>query len=154
MPKPLQFPSHKVVKQAMHYYETELSELDGFQWAEKRFSNIEQANGWFIGVMLDRQQLAYRAWEGGKHLAKNHFQHKKGENFWNVIVNTNMNTIKKICNTGFNGKHYAVGVVSGTFPNNLKAAAQIILEKYDGDVRKIWRRVSAKDVHVLIHTFY
>ena len=66
-------------------------------------------------------------------MAREHFQNG---DFWEDMPRTRIDTLRRIARTGFDGKAYF------RFPRelakNLKRAAEIITERYDGDARKIW----------------
>lgn len=85
-------------------------------------------------------------WEGREHFVKNHFT---GTDLWTAISGIHLRTLRKICNTGFDGTAYALSVANPTFPRNLKAAATIILNEYSGDVRNIWNDIRARNVYQL-----
>jgi len=116
----------------------------GTQWAttRKRFTETS-ANAFFIGVLLDRQIPFARAWDGGWHMAREQFQNGP---FWEVVRRTRVDTLRRIARTGFDDRAYF------RFPNelamNLKRAAEIIVDRYDGDVRKVWN-VDEKDVDAI-----
>ena len=143
-------PSRKtIVKHIMKHYSNLVSNDDRGIWAKKRirFASEKDANAWFIGLMLDQNQPAERAWEGGEHLVNTHFADV--ENVWDAISQTHLNTLKRICNKGFKGKAYALGVSNPSFPRNLKEAAIRIVEKYDGSVRNVWKYIRATNVNEL-----
>ena len=100
--------------------------------ARKRFTEMS-ANAFSIGVLLDRQIPFEQAREGGRHMAREHFQNG---DFWEDVCRTRIDTLRRIARTGFDGKAYF------RFPRelakNLKRAAEIITGRYDGDVRKLW----------------
>ena len=106
----------------------------GTKWARKRKRFTEEsANAFFLGVLLDRQIPFKQAWDGGWHMAREHFQNGA---FWEDMRRTRIDMLRRIARTGFDGKAYF------RFPRelakNLKRAAEIITERYDGDVRKLW----------------
>ncbi len=106
----------------------------GTKWAttRKRFTEIS-ANAFFIGVLLDRQIPFEQAWDGGRHMAREHFQNGR---FWEQVRRTRIDTLRRITRAGYEGKAYFR--FPGELAKNLKRAADIITERYDGDVRKLW----------------
>ena len=106
----------------------------GTKWATARKHFTERsANAFFIGVLLDRQIPFEQAWDGGRHMAREHFQNGA---FWEDVRRTRIDTLRRIARTGCDGKAYF------RFPRELakilKRAGEIITERYDGDVRKLW----------------
>ena len=117
-----------------HYNRMARNGEPGTKWATTRTRFTEEsANAFFLGVLLDRQIPFAQAWEGGRHMAREHFQNG---DFWEDMRRTRIGTLRRIARTGFDGKAYF------RFPQelakNLKRAAEIITERYDGDARKIW----------------
>ena len=117
-----------------HYNRMARNDEPGTKWATTRTRFTEEsANAFFLGVLLDRQIPFAQAWEGGRHMAREHF---KNRDFWEDMRRTRIDTLRRIARTGFDGKAYF------RFPRelakNLKRAAEIITERYDGDARKIW----------------
>jgi len=124
-----------IIRAVMNYFNQLAKErAECTQWAtrRKRFT-AESGNAFFIGVLLDQTIPFERAWAGGKHMVENHFQ---GGNFWANVRKTRLGELKKIARSGKDGQAYF------RFPNKfaerLKCAAEIIIERYDGDVRKLW----------------
>lgn len=135
----------------------EYSKSEGPEWSEarRRFSE-QEANAFFVGVMLDKGQKANRAWEGGEHLVNNHFN--KMSNFWEDVVTTHLSTVRKICKTGYEGKQYAYRFDTSSkerkgFPDHLKENAKKIIEDYEGDVRNVWNGVRPEEVDVIYDRF-
>jgi endonuclease III len=114
------------------------------KWSKirRRFTE-KSANAFFMGVMLDQGQTAERAWDGGEHMVDNFF--KKKRNFWKSVSTTHFATVKKICQTGYDGTSYASVFCFKKFPNRLRNASEKILIDYDGDPRNIWN-VTSKNV--------
>ena len=116
----------------------------GTVWSKKRHRFAERkANGFFIGVLLDRQIPFEKAWEGGRHLAENHFQ---SGSFWEEVKRARMDKVDQIARSGFDGKAYFR--FPSIFAQILKRSADLIVERYEGDVRKVWN-VSKKDVDLI-----
>lgn len=143
---------------AMEYFKSE-----GPEWSEvrRRFSE-QEANAFFVGVMLDWGQDANRAWEGGEHLVNNHFN--KMDNFWEDVATTHLNTVIRICRTGYEGKQYANRFNTykkkeiskkkrKVFPEYLKENAKKIMDDYEGDVRNVWNGVRPEEVDVIYDRF-
>ena len=106
----------------------------GTQWATTRRHFTEMsANAFFIGVLLDRQIPFEQAWDGGRHMVRKHFQNGR---FWEVVRQTRIDALRRIARSGFDGKAYFR--FPGELAKNLKRAAEIITDRYDGDVRKLW----------------
>ncbi len=135
----------QIVDLAMKHYEVLRAEGIG-AWQNKRFRDAQAANGWFIFLLLDRIQPAWRAWDGGNHFVKNHFTHG---DFWTEISKCHLGTLKRICNSGFEGNAYALSVTNPTFPSNLKKSAELIVSEYSGDVRNVWNDIRAPHVRKL-----
>lgn len=118
-----------------------LSKEEGHEWMKwhdppEKLSKTG-ATLFFINLILDQGQKVGLKNEAAKHLVKNHFQ--PANNFWQNILDTHSSTIRKICTKGFEGKHYALRFQANKFPGWLRSAAEIIIEKYSGDPRDIWR---------------
>ena len=69
----------------------------------KRFT-LDQANAFFLGILLDQGQDADRAWNGGRHFVDNYFTGRKG--FWREIDTATHSELQRICTTGYNGTSY------------------------------------------------
>ncbi|MCP4339839.1 MAG: hypothetical protein GY799_13350 [Desulfobulbaceae bacterium] len=121
------------------------------RWAEtrRRFSK-KSANKFFIGVMLDQGQVTERAWDGGEYFVENYFNGT--DDFWGEIASAHHATLKKICQKGYEGKSFAIRHTYNTFPKYLKASAKMICEKYESDVRNVWK-VKPQDVSVIYDRF-
>lgn len=145
----------KFVEAVIEYFDTAIEHdekfIDYFSWSEnrKKFS-LDEANSFFISVMLDQGQPADRAWKGGKHFVENHF--KDSKNFWENILKTPDEDIHEICTKGFDGKSYALAVQVNSFPLRLKKNASFMIDKYHGDPRKIWN-VTPQEVCLIYDRF-
>ena len=113
----------------------------------KRFTR-KKANAFFIGVLFDQQQYANRAWEAGDHMVDNHFQ---GENFWEEIHRTPLCKIEQIMRYGKGGK--ACFRYWRKFSKYLQYNTQLVLDKYGGDVRDLWRKVPPHEVDNIYRRF-
>lgn len=115
------------------------------RWSKTRREFTElKANAFFVWVMLNQGQLAERADNAADYLVNNYF--RETGNFWAEIADTRLKTIKVICQTGYEGKAFALRFASNSFPYRLKAAAKKIVSDYDSDVRKIWNKLAKEDV--------
>lgn len=116
-------------------------------WAKQPIQiSKKEADEIFLGVLLDQGQKAERAWNGSKHLIKNHFKHPKG--FWHGVSESSQEEVNRICTSGYDGKSYAVNFQTNKFPLWLKKAADRMLADYQGDPRKIWE-VSPENVSLI-----
>lgn len=143
----------KAAAQILNYYAKlkDKNEYDWVKWSDKRKRFTEDsANAFFIGVMLDQGQVAERAWNGGKHLVKNHFTN--ASNFWEGIAKTPPRTIKEICQKGYDGNSYASVFCFNKFPRWLHSASIKMLHDYNGDPRNIWN-VKGEDVELIYSRF-
>ena len=140
------------ILKAIAEYQREKAEggRDWTTWESKpkRVIRRKAADAFFIGVLFDQQQGADRAWEGGDHMVANHF---RGENFWEEIARTPLSKVKRIMRYGFEGKAYFR--FWNRFSKHLKDNAKLILDRYDGDVRKVWKNVSSRDVNDIYYRF-
>ena len=110
-----------------------------------------KANAFFVGVMLDQNQPADRAWDAAEYLVNNYFN--ETDDFWGEIANTHLATIRTICRTGYEGQAFAINFPTNLFPKWLKAAAKRIVSNYDSDVRNIWNGVKREDVDEIYRRF-
>ena len=142
---------NKQIGAVMSYYRELENNQEAPEWTEtrQRFTP-SKANSFFLGVTLDMRQPAERAWCAGRHLATNHF--KESRNFWDCIANTHLNTIKRICKTGYDEKHYMAGHHANRYPIWLKENAKKIVVKYGSDVRNVWN-VRPEDVNQIYYRF-
>ena len=122
---------------------------DWTTWASKpkRFTP-EEGNAFFIGVFFDQQQPADWAWEGGEHMAANHFQ---GENFWESVSCAPLSKVKRIMRYGWDGNAYFR--FWNRFSKHLKDNAKVILDSYEGDVRNVWKGLQPRDVNEIYCRF-
>ena len=122
---------------------------DWTTWVPKprRFTR-DEANAFFIGVFLDQQQPADRAWEGGEHMVANHFQSK---DFWEEVSRSPLSKVRRIMRYGKGGNAYFR--FWNRFSGHLKHNAKIILDSYEGDVRNVWRGLQPRDVNEIYTRF-
>ncbi len=142
--------TRKIIAKIMAYYRKLVENPEeGGVWEKRRFGSKDEANAFFVGVMLDRGQPADRAWDGGWHLVSTHFQRP---DFWNAVNNTRLTAVTKIIRTGYEGMAYGRYITAHA--KGLKSAAKLIIEKYEGDVRNIWKGVKSKDVDLIYRRFH
>lgn len=142
--------THPAIGKLLSYYErlAALEEYSWVCWSENRVPfSITKANEFFIGILLDQGQKAERAWDGGRHLVKNHFSASQ-EWFWYCIYHSSFRQVEETCKQGYDGTSYAVNYTFNKFPIWLKSAADKMLTEYDGDPRKIWA-VSPSEVSLI-----
>jgi endonuclease III len=121
------------------------------RWSDKRRKfTFQSSNAFIVGVMLDQGQKAERAWDGGRHIVKHHFQNM--DNWWEAVHSTHHATVRNVCQKGFNGTSYASVYTVNKFPKWLRSAASKIVDKYEGDPRNIWK-VSANNVDQIYDRF-
>jgi endonuclease III len=131
--------SATLVRDALRFYERMIrtEEHAHFAWSESRRRFTPQgASAFLIGVMLDQGQKAERAWAGGHHLVREHFQDQS--TVWEAIRKTSSDDVHRVCTTGFNGKSYASVYATNKFPKWLTAAAFLVEAEYQDDPRRIW----------------
>lgn len=141
------------IEAIMNFY-YELSENDDYQWLRwndhPQEMTIDDANKYFIGVMLDQGQKASRAWAGGKHFVEHYFSDSC--NFWQEIVDLGINKLIPICQYGYNGKSYAVRQSFRNFPYWLLRNALIMVEEFEADPRNIWN-IGNNNLYIIYNNF-
>ena len=101
----------------------------------ERISTREDANHFFIGVMLDRSVKTHVAWNSGKLIVR---EYRGGEtDFWKRIKEMNRNELHEFMKSGDGGK--ALHRFTGQMTDYLQEAAGLMLDGYDGDPREIWQ---------------
>lgn len=139
----------------MDYYRR-MRRRSGYEWlrwaSEPVPMTLNRSTGFFVGVMLDQQQPAVRAWEAGEHLVRNHFG--KAADWWATVATTDLNAVRDVCRIGFRGKSYAVGYPANAFPERLHRNARIMVDTYYGDPREIWSDVDAKEIYKRLRRFH
>ena len=146
----------KNIRRVMKYYESPLNQYEGARWRKRRYMTECQANEFFVGVMLDQGQDLERAWAAGSHFCR---RFESDSNLWEQVASTRITRLRKVSRLGFGDGGdskwrgaYACRNVN-KFPEWIKSSAQLILDKYDSDVRNLWKGVKAKDVGVLYDRF-
>ena len=141
----------------MEHYESLQGRDEGARWRKRRRMSDHEANAFFVGVMLDQGQDLDRAWDAGRHFCS---RFDSESNLWNQVASTPLGSLRRISRVGFDegADSYWQGAYAcrnvNKFPNWIKASAKLILEKYDGDARKIWNGTKAKDVGELYDRFH
>lgn len=115
----------------------------------KRFT-LDQANAFFLGILLDQGQDADRAWNGGRHFVDNYFTGRKG--FWREIDTATHSELQRICTTGYNGTSYGSRFTTNRLSGWLKSNAKLMIDIYDQDPRYIWN-VNNGDFGVIYDRF-
>ena len=140
----------RIVQAVMSYYDQLVEDGDlAAVWSPSRHKfNRKEADAFFVGVMLDYQQHADRAWDGGKHIVNTHFQEGT---FWECVASTPLKKVEEIVRFGFDGKVY-----HRFWPRvakALKGAADLIATQYAGDVRNVWAVRPSDDVDLIYERF-
>lgn len=133
-PKDVRTVSKREISEALIEFAKGLDHSEDFEMPEK-VSTRKEANHFFVGVMLDRMVKASVAWNSGKLIVR---EYGGGEiDFWKIIGAINRDELHEFMKSGDGGK--ALHFYHGEMTDNLKHAARLMLEKYDGDPRKIWQ---------------
>ena len=140
----------RIVQTVMSYYDQLVEDGDpAAVWSPSRHKfNRKEADAFFVGVMLDYQQHAGRAWKGGEHIVDTHFQ--EGD-FWECVASSPLKKVEEVVRFGFDGKVYHrfwPGVAAA-----IKKAADLITTQYAGDVRKIWAVRRSDNVDLIYERF-
>ena len=100
----------------------------------KRKFTLQRANSFLVGVLLDRQIDAERAWEAADWIVESIGNGE--QDFWAATRKANKPNLEGFMRYGWGGKafhrHWR------TMSKNLQGCADIIIEKYEGDPRQIW----------------
>ena len=116
------------------------------EWAQpvEKISKLRgsTANAFLLGVMLDRSILAERSWEAANWINDAIGDPDNVRGLWVNLKNLEKRRLEGFLRYGYGGKafhrHYK------TFAEQLPKASVLLLEKYEGDPRKIWN--SKRDV--------
>ena len=135
MPKPNLRTKQKVVK-ALTRYGKRMPE----SWA--RSTNIPRrmrgydANSFVLGVLLDRNVNAQRAWDAGEWITESIGADEDVCTLWRNLRSMSARRLEGFMRYGWGGRafHRHWKRMSKAF----KACAELMLEKYEGDPRKIW----------------
>lgn len=102
----------------------------------KRRFRASAANAFILGVMFDRSIKADRAWEAAEWINDSLGDPEDITILWEELKKLPDQNLSGFLRYGYGGKsfhrHYK------TFAKQLPKVAEIILEDYDGDPRKIW----------------
>ena len=94
------------------------------------------ANSFLLGVMLDRNVVAQRAWDAGKWINKSLGRRKNVAAVWENLQSMEPRRLEGFMRYGYRGRafhrHYK------RMASALRGCAGTILNKYKGDPRKIW----------------
>jgi endonuclease-3 len=107
------------------------------RWSQKTTKmHAYQANAFLLGVMLDRSVLADRAWEAAQWICNALIDGEDIASLWRRLRDMEPVRLRGFLRYGYGGnalhRHYK------TFARLLPAAAEHLLENYDGDPRRIW----------------
>ena len=101
---------------------------------EKRRFSLYRANSFFVGVLLDRQIDAQRAWNAADWIVE--LIGRDEHDLWTTTRKMETPNLEGFMRYGWGGmsfhRHWQ------TMSKNLVGCADIIVEKYHGDPRKIW----------------
>lgn len=94
------------------------------------------ANAFLLGVMFDRSVKAEQAWESADWINDSLGDPGDVAAIWNRLTKMEARRVQGFLRFGYGGfafhRHYK------TFAKQLPQAAHLLLEKYDGDPRRIW----------------
>ena len=99
----------------------------------RRFT-LPKANSFIVGVLLDRQINAQRAWDAANWIVESIYD--KDSRFWEAVITLEPRRLNGFMRYGWGGKAFHRNW--RTMARNLLKCAEIIIDKYDGDPRKIW----------------
>lgn len=94
------------------------------------------ANSFLLGVMFDRNINAEIAWEAGRWINDSLGDPNDPSVLWEKLIKLDKKRLLGFLRYGNGG--YAFHRYYKTFAKQLPKAAEIILEKYEGDPRKMW----------------
>lgn len=94
------------------------------------------ANSFLLGVMFDRNIDADKAWEAGEWINDSLGDLNNPSTLWKALVTIDKKQLIGFLRYGYGGR--AFHRYYRTFANQLPKAAEHILQKYNGDPRKIW----------------
>ncbi len=123
------------ISDALIEFGKNLKSSNDFAMPEK-ISTKKEANHFFVGVILDRIVKSSTAWNSGELIVTKYGSGRT--DFWKRIREMKRDELHKFMKSGNDGK--ALHVYHGQMTDNLKRAAELMLEKYDGDPREIWQR--------------
>jgi endonuclease III len=140
----------RVIDAVMGFY-TNLAALEEnafMRWSqvEKKFSTIGEASEFFIGCLLSQGQCAERAWDSATYFVQNHFSR---ETIWSDIAASSVEGLQQICVTGYGGRAFAGRYMTNKLAPWLKMNGEIMVERYAGDPRNIWKELGPRELNVL-----
>ena len=101
----------------------------------KRFSGMA-ANSFLLGVLFDRNIKADRAWDAGEWINESMGDERDPAALWRTLATLEKKRIEGFLRYGYGGKAFHRNYK--TFARQLPKVARIMLEKYQGDPRRIW----------------
>jgi endonuclease III len=112
---------------------------------EVRRFRASSANAFILGVMFDRSIPAWRAWEAAEWVNDSLGDQDDVTALWSNLVKIEAKRLLGFLRYGYGG--YAFHRHYKTFARQLPIAAQIILDSYGGDPRRIWN--NQRDVEIV-----
>lgn len=113
--------------------------MDWSRWAETpgRMTH-SKANLFLLGVMFDQGIPWQRAWAASRLVGEAFRNDAEPDSVWERIADTPVSTMQKFMRYGFAGS--AMHRYWRRYAAWLPDSAQIVVEKYNGDPRRIWHR--------------
>jgi endonuclease III len=102
----------------------------------------KEANEFLLGVMLDQSVLYGRAWAAGRWIVEILGDESDPAALWRRLAGMELRRLRAFMRYGYGGK--AFHRYWRMFARLLPQAAELMLQKYDGDPRRIWN--SQRDV--------
>ena len=124
----------RLIVKALIGHVKELKELEPIS-AKRKFSGV-RANAFMLGVIFDKSINAERAWAAGEWVNELLGDDEDVSALWRnlaTIEKSRLNGFLRYGRAGFSFHRYYK-----TFAAQLPQAAKLILEKYEGDPRKMW----------------
>ena len=100
----------------------------------RRNFTLQKANAFFVGVLLDRQTNATRAWNAADWIVESIGDENSG--FWKSIAAIEKERLEGFMWYGWGGK--AFHKLWRDMSKNLQRCAKLMEENYVGDPRRIW----------------
>lgn len=94
------------------------------------------ANSFLLGVLLDRTIKADRAWDAGQWISEAMGDESDPSVLWKTLATIEKRRLTGFLRYGYGGKAFHRNYK--TFSRQLPEVASLILERYNGDPRKIW----------------
>lgn len=102
------------------------------------------ANAFLLGVMFDRNIEASRSWSAAEWINDSLGDPDDVSTLWKNLIQIDQIKLKYFLQYGNGGKSFHR--FYNHYVEYLPGAAKIVLEKYDGDPRKIWNNIRDIDV--------